>query len=360
MKKFNFLKKLLSKPFQFHEKRNYFSEIFLILLSVFLAYILWLITMFSSMTTKSISIRILVTNAPKCASYTIISPASQYLNIDVTCPHNLVNSFNSSNFLFNIDLSSIKKEISSFEINKEFPVTPSMIKKVNIPSLVTITDVYPKSVKIKVKFFNKKVPIKLNLQGTPAPYYHIQLDECSTKPAEVTIISSTDILEKTLFIRTFPINVKGRKKSFVQNVALDIPQNIYLFDKIDSVEAFICIKENIIEKTIKNVPIKVEMFYPNIKTTVVPDKVDIVIKGPKSLVEKVSAEDINIPIIVPNEEGTIEKEINATLSEKLLPEILTKVKIEKIIPSTVSLINVIKTPSTQPNIQSSPPQEQEK
>lgn len=332
----------ITRLFQPNSRSKLFiSEFFLIVLSICLAYILWLITMYSSLTTRSLSIPIIIRNIPKEATYLIESPASHHLNIEVTCPKNLTNAFNSSNFFFDLDFANQDPDLKRLEFSQEQSITLSMIKPMNLPSLVTLTDVYPKTIRFQVRYYHKKVPIKINIKGKPARYHHVIENSYQIEPKEIEIIGPKIALDNIEFITTEVIPIKGKKESFETDTALNFPASIRSFKLVKKAKFSVKIEENIIEKTVRNIEIRKELLYPNIETKYTPMSADIVLKGPISLVEKVKKSDIHLPLLIPREEGTIEKELQASLSEELDSNVLQEVSIEKIIPPVVSIVNQI-------------------
>ncbi len=322
-------------------QRKIINNLALVVLSLVMAYFLWLIAMFTVMTMQAINIPILITNAPPNASVRIESPASQNINVMVNIPKNLVQTVNPSNFIFQLDLGNISSQITSLETVQEFPISPLDVKIINLPGLITISEVTPRSIRLRISYHNKQVPIQVNVEGEPLEGFYLDEEEVSTIPKEVTVVAPQRILQDMEYIQTFPINITGRSSSFTQNVALNIPANTEIFDHARQVEAFIPIQEEILEEQISAVPVRLERLNEDFITTVEPSEVTVTVRGPQSLVPQLTREDLSIVLVVPDEEGTFGKEVRPFLSEDLPERMLEQVTIVSSEPGSVVIENVL-------------------
>lgn len=331
---------LISLFFPVSKEKRFVNHLSLIVLSLIMAYCIWLIAMFTVMTMQAINIPILITNAPPNAAVRIESPASQNINVMVNIPKNLVPTVNPSNFIFELDLSDISSQITSLETVHEYPISPLDVKIINLPGLISISEVMPRSIRLRINYHHKKVPLRINVEGNPLPGFYYEEEEVSAIPSELTVVASQRILRDLEHIETYPINIAGRSSSFTQNVALNIPSNVEIFDHPRQVEAFIPIQEEVIEEKISFVKVLLEKVTDEFEATVEPDEVTVIVKGPQSLVPQLSARDIKIELVVPAQEGTIQKDIRLEFSEdvsEVLRENITLVGSE---PDNVTIENI--------------------
>ncbi len=320
-------------------KRTMVNHLSLIALSLVLAYFIWLIAMFTVMTIQAINIPILITNSPPNASVRIESPASQNINVMVNIPKNLVPTVSPSNFIFQLDLADVSSQITSLETVQEYPISPLDVKVINLPGLISVTEVTPRTVRIRINYHHKEVPVKINVDGEPLPGFYLDEEELSSIPSELTVVAPQRVLQELEYIETYPVNIAGRSSSFTQNVALNVPSNVEIYDRSPQVEVFLPVEEEIEEIEITDVPVRLERITDEFVTTVEPSEVTVTLEGPQSLVPQISAGDISLMVLVPAEEGTFGKELQPVLRETLPSRLRDEISIVDTDPRSVVVRN---------------------
>jgi YbbR domain-containing protein len=114
-----------------------------------------------------------------------------------------------------IDLGGVK------EGDIFFPLT---VDNVMLPNTLTVTDISPQTVKLKIEAKETKhVPVRTLIVGAPAPGFVIK--EISVVPGEIEIKGARSILSKIFSIRTEPVDITGITSSLQYRAYLDISEN---------------------------------------------------------------------------------------------------------------------------------------
>ena len=93
-------------------------------------------------------------------------------------------------------------------------------KDFTIPARAQILDVHPKQLEVVLdRLVEKELPVKVNFAGRPDKGY--QVKDTVINPSVVDVIGPQKILEGLSQIKTQPILLSGRTRSFVQTVALE-------------------------------------------------------------------------------------------------------------------------------------------
>lgn len=147
-------------------------------------------------------------------------------------------------------------------------------------------------VTIAVKNISKTVPIKVEQKGSPPS--GVTIDEITTDSKEATIIGKQDVLDKTSSVRV-EVDVSKITEDTEQTLPVIIsdgitkvtPQVVKVKIKVKSQE----------EKTISNIPIQTEGLSNQYKINYLEPRngaINLVVYGPSSLVNDLSANDFNI------------------------------------------------------------------
>ena len=74
---------------------------------------------------------------------------------------------------------------------------------------------------ISGQIITKQVPVQLVLEGEPADGFKVERNKILVNPNFCLVVGQKDMLDNIPFIRTMPINVSGRSKSFNETVKLE-------------------------------------------------------------------------------------------------------------------------------------------
>lgn len=71
----------------------------------------------------------------------------------------------------------------------------------------------------------KRLPVHVNLTGTPEKRYDVAVDRISISPTECVVTGPLEVIENLTFVTTEPISVEGLTRSIKQKANLRQPQS---------------------------------------------------------------------------------------------------------------------------------------
>jgi len=243
----------------------------------------------TSMSTKSIKIRfdnVISVTMPVVMNITgnplqgmaAMTPFVNPGEVTITGAESLVNKVKTA--VVDLDISSssetIKKNVSVKVRDEEGKAVEGL-------------DIKPKSVDVEIPIeYTKIVVIEPDVVVNPAPGYIIT--NISTNPKDIHIVGKKEILDNLGSIKTERIELQEAKTFVDQQVSLVLPEGVELANKSETVRLNINI-EKIIEKPIEINNIVIKNLPDNLIEEYQPTKVNILVKGPESIVNTWNAND---------------------------------------------------------------------
>ncbi len=185
-----------------------------------------------------------------------------------------------------IDISGIKEDLNRKIKVKAIDANGNEIKEVKIEP-----DILEVSISLTRGYPEKQLAVKPRIIGKPAPGYYIS--QILSNPDEIKIFGNYSKISNLEFLETIPIDVNGITKTLSVKVppALDEGLNI-VEGEVRLIEVTIQVKEVIVQKTIKNIPVLPRNISPFVSCEIKPEVVDITVEGKNILIDKLKAEDI--------------------------------------------------------------------
>jgi len=211
-----------------------------------------------------------------------------------------------------IDISNIEEDrlvnvkLEVHDIN-DTEVEGLTIEPEIIEVAISVTEGYPQ----------KYLEVKPRIVGKPASGYYIS--QILVNPDMINIYGNYSKINDLQYLETIPIDVNGITKTLSVKVSPALSEGIYLVEGETALtEVNIQIKENIIQKTIIDVPIMIKNASPFISFNLEPQFTDVTIEGKSDLVEKISSEDIEVFVeFVDDLETDQQVKLKAMLPEKI-------------------------------------------
>ncbi len=168
------------------------------------------------------------------------------------------------------------KTVGAFNI----PVRPEDIQ---ISHEVAITQIDPSFLTGKlVEIQQKRVPVKIKLEGKPAPGFEIT--SITAKPEKVVLEGAPQNIDPIECITTKPIEVNGHSETFQSETALDQSTHNNLSLEPSVIQAEIVVREQTVTKKFKGIAVEGKnCAYP---FHISPPKLDIEVKGPVNALQK--------------------------------------------------------------------------
>lgn len=139
----------------------------------------------------------------------------------------------------------------------------------------------------------KQVPVRAEIQGSPPEGYEVEKVVCT--PAVVTVRGPMQRLEELECVRTAPIDLEGRLRSFRVRAALVPPSATWIARvEPDKVLAEVTLIERSDEREVADVPVRVlSDTGARAAVGVTPSRVKVHLRGQPEALDRVRAEDLD-------------------------------------------------------------------
>ena len=259
--------------------------------------------------TKTIPIEILAPNE----KLSIVKNSTSYLDVTFQSPRHLFSALSSTNITAKHKIQGAEKagEYSFNVQSNDFLLPAPEIRIVKIsPSYITVT---------LDEVIVKKLAIKADLVGEPAFGYRVDEKSIDLDPNAVLVEGPKATLEKMDTIKTEPIQLVGRVRSFRRTVRIHQGLDLKIVgDNITEVQ--VPIMAEVTEKELKNVSIK-PLGSPSrdYQAEIQKEDIPIILAGPRAILEQIAAEDILAYVDVDGlKEGTYEVPVKLILPRDVI------------------------------------------
>lgn len=159
--------------------------------------------------------------------------------------------------------------------------------RIALPKGVTIIKITPELLTIRIENeIKKELPVIISLSGKPASGFIVA--GAVAKPLSSVLRGPQNILGPMEKVLTKPIDIKGMSESFKKEIVLDLAEDLEVISASKVVFAEIFIEEKIAAKLYHDIP--VEGRDTQYRYSVSPPGVNIEVKGPVNVLEKLYAE----------------------------------------------------------------------
>jgi len=249
---------------------RFFSQnLFLKILSLAFAILLWFFVVLEDKVEKEITAEIKVTDIP--AGLVLIKEPPAYVYIKVMGPRSILRSIEKKPVVVVLNLKGLG--VGKHRIK----ITPRML---DLPAGLSIQEISPDEIEIVLeKEARRVVKVKPVIYGTPKQGWIV--DEIKVSPDKVKIKGPRSLIYRIREIQTRPIDITGLYGEVKKIALLDIPPMIKADH--DRVEVTIRFKEKIVTREIKDLPIQIKGLPKGRHATLEPSKINLVLKGPERL-----------------------------------------------------------------------------
>jgi YbbR domain-containing protein len=202
--------------------------------------------------------------------------ANQYkkeIEVAISGPRRLIQEMRRQNISLPIDLG--KAEPGAMVIKNEAESIP-------LPRGITVQRVQPANITLMVdRLARKDLTITPVTKGKPAAGFI--LDRLTLNPAQITVTGPQKVLDKENVLKTSTINLEGVDQSTTLQVHLDLSETLLNLIGETVIEANVLLKETMLRKTVRGVPINIKNGGNDIKIT--PSTVTIEAEIPEQIVQ---------------------------------------------------------------------------
>lgn len=232
--------------------------------------------------TKTIPLGVL----PPNEKLSVVKTSVSHLEVTFQSPRHLFSALSAANVTAQHKITGTQKVGDySFNVNpNDFTLPAPEIRIVRIfPSFVTVT---------LDEVIVKKLTVQVEFMGEPAYGYRADQEEVELDPDAVLVEGPRAILEKMDTIKTEPIQLVGRVRSFRRTARIhSTPELRVIGDGITEIQ--IPIKAEYAERELPDISVKPlgapsGDHYAMVRT----EKVSVVLKGPRAILDKLVASDL--------------------------------------------------------------------
>jgi YbbR domain-containing protein len=258
--------------------------------------------------TKTISLEI----QPPTDKLSVVKSSTSFLDVTFQSPRHMFSALSSANIVARHKIEGAQKAGDySFGVSlNDFSLPAPEIRIVKIfPSFVTVT---------LDEVIVKKLPIDVELIGEPAFGYRVDQEAVELDPNAVLVEGPKAVLEKMDKIKTEPIQLVGRVRSFRRTVRIhQTPELRIVGDGITEVQ--IPIKAEFSEREFLDVSVK-PLGTPvlNHLAKLEAEHIPLVLKGPRAILDQLEVANILAYVEVENlKEGTYKLPVKFVLPQDL-------------------------------------------
>ena len=192
--------------------------------------------------------------------------------------------------------------------------------EIRVPDFqIRVLKIIPEAVTVKLdEVVVQKLEIQPDFVGEPAIGYKLLNEEVRVNPNALLVQGPKGVLEAMKAVKTEPIDLVGRIRSFNRTVRVKLPPTLKPLSEA-LVDVLIPLREEFNEKEFRDVTVRV-LNMPDISNIfeVTPEKISFTLKGSKRLLEKLSPEDLLAYVDLSGlKKGTYDLPLHVVLPEEV-------------------------------------------
>lgn len=189
--------------------RRLTENLFLKLLSLAFALILWFFVMGEQKQEVAYNVPLILKNIPE--GLMVANEVPSQVDVRISGPRSLLMNLQPGELEIAVDLKGLEPGLSSFKRLEE---------RFNLPNSLKVTRLSPAFVDVKLeRVKTKKVPVKALVAGAPAEGF--RFEAIRINPVEVPIEGAESELKDVSLVETEPIEIEGVQDSFTLIVPID-------------------------------------------------------------------------------------------------------------------------------------------
>lgn len=187
------------------------------------------------------------------------------------------------------DLDSIRLRVDpSMGRSGRISLTPDMI---DLPPGLRAIDIEPTQVQFRLEEKQRKrVPVRPKIVGKADSGYDVE--KVTVNPTTIEISGPSNSLRDLAAVGTEPITLSGHTKSFAKQVRPRIEDPLVDYHLEVPLEVSVRLSARQIERTFDNVMVVPSHHDGTRVTSVTPTHVDVTVRGPKALVDKIDKDEL--------------------------------------------------------------------
>ena len=264
-------RRMLTRPFR---------HVWLQLLSVGLAVLLWMVVSGEETVERGLRVPLELTQVP--AGLELLGDVPATVDVRVRGASGTLSRVGAGDVVAVLDLHTA---ISGHRL---FPLTPDQVR---VPFGVEIVQVMPSAVTMAFEpSASRDVPIVPAVDGRPAPGYVV--GALSADPRVVEVIGPESAVKRATEVVTEPVSVAGATTHVKQAVTLGLLEPSLRLKTARSAIVTVQILPAPLERTLRNQPVHLRNLGPNLQAEAVPPAVELTLRGKRDALGRVAADDL--------------------------------------------------------------------
>ncbi len=257
-----------------------FGNIWLKLLSLSLALMLWMVVSGEETVERGLRVPLELTQVP--AGLELLGDVPATVDVRVRGASGTLSRVAAGDVVAVLDLHTAQSG------RRLFPLTPEQVR---VPFGVEIMQVLPSAVTMAFEgSASREVPIVPAVDGRPAPGYVV--GPLSAEPRLAEIIGPESAVKRATEVVTEPVSVAGATTHVKQSVILGLLDPALRLKTARSATVTVQILPAPLERTLRNQPVHLRNLGANLQAVAVPAAVDLTLRGNRDTLGRVAADDL--------------------------------------------------------------------
>jgi YbbR domain-containing protein len=257
-----------------------FRNVWLKLLSVGLALLLWMVVSGEETVERGLRVPLELTQVP--AGLELLGDVPATVDVRVRGASGTLSRVGAGDVVAVLDLHTAQSG------RRLFPLTPDQVR---VPFGAEIMQVMPSAVTMAFEpSASREVPIVPAVDGRPAPGYVV--GPLSAEPRVVDVIGPESAVKRATEVLTEPVSVAGASTEVKQTVILGLLDPALRLKTARSAIVTVQILPAPLERTLRNQPVHLRNLGPNLQAEAVPPAVDLTLRGNRDALGRVGADDL--------------------------------------------------------------------
>ena len=257
-----------------------FGNVWLKLLSIGLALMLWMVVSGEETVERGLRVPLELTQVP--AGLELLGDVPATVDVRVRGASGTLSRVAAGEVVAVLDLHTAQSG------RRLFPLTPEQVR---VPFGVEIVQVLPSAVTMAFEMSaSREVPIAPAVDGRPAPGFVI--GPLTAEPRLVEIIGPDSAVKRATEVVTEPVSVAGATTQVKQSVILGLLDPALRLKTARSAVVTVQILPAPLERMLRNQPVHLRNLGPNLQAEAVPPAVDLTVRGNRDTLGRVAADDL--------------------------------------------------------------------
>ncbi len=254
--------------------RGLSQNLFLKLLSLAFAVLLWFFVVLEDKVEKEVPAEIKIKNIPQ--GLILVKKPPEFVMVHVNGPRSILRNLERNPLTITLNLEDFGPGKHLIKIKAKY---------LNLPAGLKVIKITPPQIEIVLeKVASKTVPVEPGIYGSPPPGWKIV--SIQVKPKKVKVSGPQSVISKLKRVRTKAVDINGATKDIKKEVSLNLPPLVKA--EPDKVELYVKIVEHIVTREIKDLPVQVLGLKKKFKIKLYAEKVDVVLQGPERVLKTLS------------------------------------------------------------------------